>query len=363
MKKRLFIAPFYIVLLVLIAVGGYLTVVLLAQEKAEDYRDLQLEAAVLMEEAEKYMKEEILARGLEIEVEDLNQTGLLGPEFTELTSTPGEVGAKRSALNPEFAAQMVRYYHEAGLEKGDKIAISTSGSFPGFVLATICAASTMELDIFVSASVGASMHGATRVEYNVFDMLHALKEGGFASFNLVSVSCGGRYDLGGSVLEGILYEDTPLLSLNLCEEASLWSGAEIIHEEKLSSSISRRLELFGDDVKLFVNIGGASVNNGTTAYTLDFPQGLVMSFPRIPEGDEIGLNYEYAKRGVPVLNLLNVKKLCQDNGLKFDPVPLPTPSSYTVYSTVVYSSSLSLFFVVLFFATLLIGIIRSKTKK
>ena len=55
-----------------------------------------------------------------------------------------------------FAALLVRYFEEAGLEKGDTVAVGTSGSFPGLFIATLCAATEMELDTKVIASFGSS---------------------------------------------------------------------------------------------------------------------------------------------------------------------------------------------------------------
>lgn len=327
MKKRLLIRPVFAILLILIAVSGVLVVVISAERESDIISSEMKEAAVIMENIEKYLKEDIISRGISIENEDINRTALLGPEFTELTSTPGEVGAKRSSLNPHFASAMIRYFIAAGLERGDRIALSTSGSFPGFLIAVLSACEAYGLDVYLTASVGASMHGATRVEYNIFDILKGIRDGGFTSFHLIGVSCGGANDQGGGVLEGILYEGTAELSYALCEEACAWSGAKLIYHESLADSIAEHLSLFPDDVKLFINIGGASVNAGASSYTLDFPQGLVLDPPKIPEGGEIGLNYEFASRGIPVLNLLNVKKLCQENNLPFDPVPLPTAES------------------------------------
>lgn len=363
MKKRLFIRPVFAALLVVIAVGGLLSVVFVRENESSEISSEMKMAAEIMEDIEEYLKQDILSRGIEIEVEDLNRTALLGPEFTELTSTPGEVGAKRSALNPHFAAVMVRYFITAGLERGDRIAVSSSGSFPGFLIAVLSASEAYGLDVYLTASVGASMHGATRVEYNVFDILKGIRESGLASFNLIGVSCGGANDQGGGVLEGILYEGTAEISLSLCREAAQWSGAELIYHDRLADSIAEHLSLFPDDVKMFVNIGGASVNAGTSSYTLDFPQGLVLEAPRIPEGDEIGLNYEFAARGIPVLNLLNVKKLCQENGLTFDPVPLPTAETVDSSVSVSYSKPLIAVFLSLFAVVLVVAVVDSRRRK
>jgi poly-gamma-glutamate system protein len=37
-----------------------------------------------------------------------------------------------------------------------------------------------------------------------------------------------------------------------------------------------------------------------------------------------GLMHDLAERGIPVVNMLNIKRLALDWGLPFDPVPLPT---------------------------------------
>lgn len=359
MKRPLKMRKLYLYLFLIVVVLGFILTMVLSKVEVEEREDLQLGAIERMENAEAYLKECIIERGIDVEEADLNRTYLIGPEFTELTSTPGEEGAKRSTLNPEFASVLVRYFLQAGLEKGDKIAVGTSGSFPGFVIAVLTAATEMELDVDVIASVGASMHGGTRVEYNIFNILEDLKNGGFCNFNLIGVSCGGKNDNGGSVLEGILYEGTPELSLELCREASERTGAKLIYHKELKDSIKERLELFGDDVDLFVNIGGASTNNGTSAYTLDFPPGLVMSFPSIPEGDERGLNFEYAARGVPVINLLSVKELCRDNGLAFDPIPLPKAENAKVSSKVEYNPWIIIVTLVLAFSVLIVGFVDS----
>ena len=350
-------------ILAILALGIFLTL-FLAQTEANEYEEAQRNAAARIERAEAYIKKSILDKGFAIEETDINRTGLLGPEFTELTSTPGEEGAKRSTLNPEFAAVMVRYFHEAGLKEGDSIAIGSSGSFPGFLIAVLTAATEMKLEARVIASVGASMHGATRVEYNIFHVLRDLKESGEAEYSLLGVSCGGENDRGGGVMEGFLYEGTAELSLKLCREEAERTGAVLIYKDTLEESIQERLYLFGDDVKMFVNIGGASTNNGTSSYTLDFPPGLVMKVDRIPQGGERGLIFEYAERGIPVINLLSVKKLCQENSIAFDPVPLPSSSSSAVYSSVTYNPLIIISTLLLATILLILGILdaRRETK-
>lgn len=318
----------YLVIALLVsAIGVFLSTIFTSREPNE-YQELQLEAGYRTKEAMEYLKGIIIDSGIEIEMEDLNQTGLLGPEFTELTSTPGNLGAKRTSLNPNFAALLIKWYMDIGLKPGDKIAIGTSGSFPGLVISTLVSAHVMGLDVEVIASLGASMHGATRVDFNIFDILHHLKEGGYADFDLLAVSPGGNNDNGGSTLEGVIFFGTKELALDLCNEV----GVEVICYDDITKSIKRRLELYSDDIKLFINIGGASPNCGTSSYTLNFPSGLVLDPPRIPVTDNRGLNYEYAARGIPIINLLNVRGLCDEYGIAYDPVPMEDIGSSGVYS-------------------------------
>ena len=290
-----------------------------------------------MERIEAFIKESITEKCISLEAKDLNETGLIGPDFTPLTSTMGEEGAKRSSLNPEFAALMVRYFHDAGLEKGDTVAIGSSGSFPGFLIATLAATEELGLNAKVIASLGSSMYGATRVEYNLFSILEDIERSGEAEFELLGVSCGGEGDRGGGAMEGFLYEGSAILSYEITKAEAERTGAYFIHEDSISQSIEVRRELYGDDVEIFVNIGGASPNLGTGSYSLDFPPGLVMGGIRIPEGKERGLIFEYLEEGIPVVNLLSVKKICQENSIVFDPVPLPSSSSSSVYSTISYN--------------------------
>ena len=108
----------------------------------------------------------------------------------------------------------------------------------------------------------------------------------------------------------------------------------------------------------FVNIGGASANSGTSAYTLDFPNGLVLDPPKIPTTPNRGLMYEYAARGIPVINMLNVRELATDNGIAFDPVPLTQPGDGGVYYDIAYPVWLAALAAALMIIILVIGRIQ-----
>ena len=353
MKKRRYKPPFgrvkalCMLLALLTALGGIALTLFNESRVRLPYADVQLAAARQMAEAEAELLRYVREQGIPMEKDDLNQTGLIGPEWTELTSSLGLLEAKRTALQPDFAALLVKYYREAGLKAGDTIACGMSGSFPGLCLAAVCAANQMDVNIRVIASYGSSMYGATRLELPVVRILDIARQAGILDYELLAVSPGNDFDQGKNGFPGPGEKDAVALA-----EAD---GLLMIDEPDIPASIQRRLALYGGDVDCFVNVGGASANMGTSPYTLTFPNGLVTDPPRIPQDADRGLTFEYAARGVPVIHLLNVRGLAEDNGLPFDPVPLTKPGETNVYHTVRHSPWYALGALILALAFLFAG--------
>ena len=212
----------------------------------------------------------------------------------------------------------------------------------------------MDLDVKVILSFCSSMYGATRPELNVYRMMSILEENDLITFDLLAVSPGGTNDYG----ESALWPDSRELIFEMAAE----TGVEFIDYNDIEKSIARRLELFGEEIDCFVNVGGASANSGTSAYTLDFPMGLVLDPPKIPTTKNRGLMYEYAARGVPVVNMLNMRQMAVDNGLAYDPVPMSEPGEGGVYYDVAYPLWLSVIAAVLMLAVLIVGRMRWKAE-
>ena len=359
MKSRIHTG--YLLAALAVAASFLCAVMLSARQEKGRMADEQLSAARIMADAEQYIARRMGSLGIGVEDQDLNAVYLIGPEVTELTTTNGSAEAKRTSLMPDMAAMMVGFYDRAGLEEGDVVAIGTSGSFPGLAIASIAAAQAMGLEIKVIASLGASMYGATRVEFNIFDILLCMREGGFADFELTAVSQGSSGDRGGGAWDGFLYEGTKDIFREICTRTAEETGAVFIDEESLKRSIARRLELFGN-VDLFVNVGGSGACNGTTTRILDVPAGLVTRFDGIPQESTRGLVFEYLARGIPVVNLLNVRQLASDNGIPFDPVPMPGPGESGVYTETRYSIGLIIAGLLSTFAVLAVGLVAGRRR-
>ena len=251
---------------------------------------------------------------------DPNETGIVGEEFTPLTTSLGDVAAKRTAANPAFAAVVATYFERAGLRPGDVVAIGGSGSFPAFVLASLCAARVLELQPVLIYSIGSSMYGASIPGFTFIDMLARLRADGILPYSIVAVAPGGERDTG----RGVLFDEE---GTTLVDEARR-SGLPIVEGATLADRIHRRLRIYdeaagGRPIRCFVNVGGATANFGDTEASLEVPNGLLLKLPSLPLSPARGLLFEFAARGVPVVHLLHVKGLARANGLPFDPVPVP----------------------------------------
>ena len=346
---------FFLLAVLILCISAFLLVFSTRTRIKTSYYDIQLDAAMRMQKCIVFLRDYVAEAGIEIEEEDINGTGLIGPAYSELLTSLGHLESKRSTLNPNMAALMVRLLHDAGLKKGSTVAIGSSGSFPAMAIATICACNAMGLQDKTILSYGASNYGATRVELNIQRILDLLKKEGLISLNLLAVSPGSDNDYGVGTMEGILFDNTRDVVVGL----GLSSGVEFIDLGNLAASIKRRMEIYGD-IDAFVSIGGPSVNIGTSMEFLDVPPGLSMSLKSIPEGDTRGLVFEYAQRGVPVINILNIRGLCADYGLPVDPMPLPGPGDGGVYYETAYNTLLTVVSLVIILAVLGAGIVLSR---
>ena len=279
------------------------------------------EAAALMTRSLASIKALRLEKRLPIDrALDPNETGIIGEEFTPLTTSLGDVAAKRTSANPAFAGVVAGYFERAGLKPGDVVAIGGSGSFPAFVLASLCAARALDLRPVLIYSVGSSMYGANIPGFTFIDMLARLRADGLLPYPIAAVAPGGERDTG----RGVLFDEE---GTTLLDEARR-SGLPLIEGATLADRIRRRLQIFdaaagGKPIRCFVNVGGATANYGDTEASLEVPNGLVLKLPSLPSSPSRGLLFEFAARGVPVVHLLYVKGLARENGLPFDPVPFP----------------------------------------
>jgi poly-gamma-glutamate system protein len=325
-------------LAVAILIAGLLLVEHTKSVQTNPYFDEQAKAAELMKISLQTIKEEQLKRNILVDQKiDPNQTGVIGADFTKITTTLGNLDSKRTSSNPAFAALMIKYFKEINLTKGDVIAIGASGSFPGLIIAVLSAAKTMEIEPLIIYSVGSSQYGANIPEFTFVSMLDILNERGIFPYRLLAISMGGILDQA----QGMYYPD----SREIIEKIIRDSGVYFININNMTENIKHRMKLYNQeaaeqDIKAFINIGGATPNYGKTDASLNYPNGLVTNGPEIPEHSERGLIFEYQNLGVPVIHLLNIRELALRNGIPIDPIPFPEIGAGGVYQQKIYKKEL-----------------------
>ena len=249
---------------------------------------------------------------------DPNATGLIGLEYSEITTTVGDLEAKRTTTNPAMASLMVELLEQAGVGRGDRVAVGCSGSFPGLYIATLSAVEALEAEAVIVISLGASSYGANRIEFTLVELSLLLNRNAVVPHRVAGASLGGSGDRG--------LEFDPAVQKSLAEKIRA-AGIPLLGSEIFREAVCKRLEIYGMDsseqsVKAFVNIGGGSVDMGTDPWILELEPGLHRSI-EVPETvHDRGVLQAMAERGVPIIHLLNVKGLARKHGIAWDPVPL-----------------------------------------
>lgn len=244
---------------------------------------------------------------------DPNATGLIGVEFSTITTTLGDLAAKRTATNPAWAGVIAGWMLEAGVDAGDVVWATFSGSFPGLNLAVLAAAEAVEAELIAISSLGASMWGANVPEFPWSDMETAMRDAGLFKGGTVALTLGGTSDAGPNLLgDGT----APLRS------AAVRSGWPLLEPEHLAAAVEQRLETFaavgaGREPRLFVNVGGGHASMGDCPNAATLPSGLSRNVFYCG-GTVPGLIYVLAADDVPVIHLLNIKELALSVGIPID---------------------------------------------
>jgi poly-gamma-glutamate system protein len=279
------------------------------------------EASRLMAAAGAAIKDCRESRNVKVDREtDPNGTGLIGLETSAITTSAGRLEAKRTTTNPNFAGLVVSLLYEAGIRRGDAVAVGASSSFPALIIATLSAAKVMGLETLVISSLGSSEWGANIPEFNWTDMEDCLRDAGVLDVRPIAWAVGGDEDVG---------RDMDPTGRTLLESGIRESGVPFLEESDLERNVASRMKLYLEragtkPIKTFVNIGGSWANIGTNAEVLKLRPGLTADV-FIPPPAERGVLQAMAARHVPVIHLLNVKGLCERYGLPWDPRPLPRP--------------------------------------
>lgn len=304
---------------------------------SEKYYDEKLAASNLMQKAMDTIKEFRINQDVFIdEVNDPNLTGLIGEKQSLIVTDRGNLTAKLTSLNPNIAAAVIDIFKKAKLKKGDRIALSCTGSFPAINIAVMSAATVMELDLVIISSVGASMFGATDPQFTWLDMESLFIEKDIFKFKSIASSMGGGRDLGRGL---------NVLGRNRIIEAVERNGVSLVHEETLEKNIRTKMEFFENSVQgksydLYINVGGglSSLGNTINGRLLKPGYHRFINLKNIPLK---GTMFLMADRGTPVLHLLDIARFASDYDLPDAPDPLPEPGTGSMFKDEIYNVSIA----------------------
>ena len=276
------------------------------------------EAMRLMQRATRELKEMRLELGAEIDPAlDPARSGLIGLDYSDLTTSLGDLRAKQTSLQPQFAALIVIWLQQAGVGPGDKIALCLTGSFPALNLAALCACAVMDLRPLIVSSVGASTYGANIPDFTWLDMETRLYKAGLLPWLTRYASLGGIVDTGGGIDE---------TGIALGEAAIARHGAVYLREGDHRTAIrdvERRMDIYFQDGRpaAFINVGGNITAFGWISEATLLENGLLARVPSV-SSPQRGLIFRMFEAGVPVIHLLNIERLAAANHLPVAPSSL-----------------------------------------
>lgn len=306
----------------LISIGLMFIVEMSKKEQTQPYFQEKLAAARLMQNCIDHLKESHFVDEVAVDnVNDPNDSRIIGTRFSSITSGRGSLPIKLSTVNPNFAAMIVQLFKDAGIKKGDHIAIGATGSFPALDIAALAVAEVLKLNVSYIASVTSSSWGANDPNYTFLDMHANLKEARFIHYNIIASSIGANQDIGRTLSpEGRAQ----------AKEAIKRNNIPFIEGASLRENIATRMQLFIDrekkldkKIKLYVNIGGGVASLGSDQNSEELPSGLMKDVKLNIFPDKKGIMFEMAARKIPLINLKNLQRLMTKYGLPRDPVPLP----------------------------------------
>ena len=302
----------------------------------EDFYQEKIAAATLNKKMQLYLKNTFYANEIALDnINDPNNTGLVGSQFSEITSGRGSLPVKLSTINPNFAAMIVQQIKEAGLKKGDPVGLCFTGSFPALNMATCAAVESLGLKPILITSITSSSWGANAPNLTWVDMQRSLFDAKLVSFMPVASSIGGNQDIGRTLSREGRELATAAINRN---------NIPYINEGSLLGNIQKRMEFFSKNQKpkLFINVGGGIASLGSNANASSLPTGLKSNIKIKDIPDPQGIVYEMVKNGVPIINLLHINRLMNTYELPKDPVPLPEVGEGKLFKAYKYDLTIAI---------------------
>lgn len=316
-----------------------------AQTRKDPLFDTKILAYEYMEECMNVVCKIKSDLGIKMTGEDIHNTGMIGHSFSPITTSLGSIEAKRTSSNPDMAALVVELLHKSRIKEGDRVGAIFSGSFPSLNIAVLSACRAMGVEITYISSVGSSNYGANNPELTFPDMALKLADIGLITNPGVAFSIGGTDDLGVEMEQDIVRQIVSRIESQ---------GLQLISNTNYQQNLALRQQLLENNgpISCFINVGGNVTSLGNGENSFYFGQGLLVD-KIIPITEKSGLIEIYRNKGIPVIHLLNLRKLTTDYGLGYDPLVLPQKGTSSIYLKPSYNQTLAIVCLLIAVASLL----------
>lgn len=245
---------------------------------------------------------------------DPTASGLIGIEQSDVTSNYGHLPAKRTSVNPNFAAVVVGWLQELGVRKGDTVALGVSGSFPALNIAVYAAIETLGIKPLIVASASASAYGANLGDLTWLDMERELYAADLVSFRSLAATIGGDQDRG---------MRRPPVVRETVIEAITRNNIVFLDPQSLGQSVKLRLDVIDAacgscDLKAYINVGGGEASLGSKPDRERIGAG-------ITQRASAGLTSQSVarallERGIPLIHLGRVQELALQYAFPVEPL-------------------------------------------
>ena len=356
MKGRVTFSHLLLVIWMLVIILALVLNLNFASKTLSPHYDQMIEASNITKDAMAAIKQYKVDNGIELSESDKLSTGMIGPKVSAIYTTEGNINAKRTSCDPNWAAVIIKYFVQANLVPGDHVGFVFSSSFPTLNIACLAAAQVYGLKTCVMASIGASCYGATDTNFTFYDMIKLLNERKIINIKIDYLSFGGAGDVGKN-----FHDEDEFLggSDKLASEvmAEIYSRVDkenttFIYEEVFAKNINLRIKYFKDrvpNIKFLINAGGSSVGIGVDS-ALFLQSGYVAPSvfkyknddSSFGHNEDWGLLQYFLSKNIPVASLLNIRGLAAEHGIKYDPDTLPEIGAGNMYFVQQYNLTVTI---------------------
>ncbi len=309
------------------AIAALIVVEAFPERTSEVYLQQMLEASQLSAEAMNVLRRERERRNIRIDpIADPTDSGLIGPPMSSITNNSGNLLAKQTTINPNWAAVAVQLLREAGIQEGDTVAAGISGSFPGINVSLYAAMATLRLEPIIISSATASQFGANDPRFLWLDMERVLHARKIFPFKSVAASFGGAEDRAAGISEA---------GMALLRRGIARSRLPLIDPENYAASVVERIAIYRDQaagkpIRAYINVGGGTSSVGTRRSKFAFQPGINRRTPpRAALIDSVMARFLDDRK--PVIHFLQINSMARRYGLPVSPQVRPPVGTGQVF--------------------------------